>query len=123
MRSAWLVPEARKDWIRWEQARRIVEKNGLNFKDVEVIGLEAQELMGLSQQYREVAGRLLNRVGRVDLVDFPGGAPFARTAWPQPTFDRVGFVPRGDWRCVEAGTPARLFPPRREFPLRGGVCP
>lgn len=58
-----------------------VEKDGLNFTDVEVIGLEARELMDLSRQHHEVAKGLLSRVGRVDLIDFPGGAPFAGTGW------------------------------------------
>lgn len=58
-----------------------IEKDGLNFKDVEVRGVEAAKLMTLSQRHRGVAENLLNRVGRIDLIDFPGGAPFAGSGW------------------------------------------
>lgn len=61
-----------------------VERNGeagLNFEDVSLIGVEAQTLFELSKQSRAVPEGLVDRVGRIDLVDFPGGAPFAGTGW------------------------------------------
>src|SRR5437588_3220585 len=58
-----------------------IEKNGLNFTDVAVIGVEAQQLVALSKEHRAIAESLLSRVGRIDLVDFPGGAPFGGTGW------------------------------------------
>ena len=58
-----------------------IEKDGLNFKDAAVIGAEARRLMALSETHRDVAERMLDRVGRIDLIDFPGGAPFAGTGW------------------------------------------
>jgi len=61
-----------------------VERNGeagLNFKDVSLIGVEAQTLFELSKQSRAVPEGLVDRIGRIDLVDFPGGAPFAGTGW------------------------------------------
>jgi hypothetical protein len=58
-----------------------VEKDTLNFEDAAIIGLEAQLLVDQSKTYRQVAEGLLGRVGRIDLIDFPGGAPFAGTGW------------------------------------------
>ncbi len=58
-----------------------VEKDGLNFTDMEVIGIEAQQLVDQSKTFRAVPEGLLGRVGRIDLIDFPGGAQFAGTGW------------------------------------------
>jgi phosphatidylserine/phosphatidylglycerophosphate/cardiolipin synthase-like enzyme len=58
-----------------------IEKNGLNFTDMTVIGIEAQQLVDQSKTFRAIPEGLLGRVGRIDLIDFPGGAPFAGTGW------------------------------------------
>ena len=56
-------------------------EGGPDFEDVTLIGLEARQLFELSRQNRKVPEGLVDRVGRIDLLDFPGGAPFAGTGW------------------------------------------